>query len=41
MDSDKKSFVEQTESYEHLEEVKTHVMDMRVRHEETKSVEFT
>ncbi len=33
-----KSFIQQTESYEHLGEVKTHVLDMHVRFEEMKAL---
>ncbi|HJR81738.1 MAG TPA: DUF2652 domain-containing protein [Anaerolineales bacterium] len=34
--ADKESFVQQTESYEHLGEVKTYIMDMHARYEEMK-----
>jgi len=37
MQTDKASFVQQTESYEHLGEVETYVMDMHVRYEEMKA----
>ena len=37
MQTDKESFVRQTESYEHLGEVETYVMDMHVRYEEMKA----
>ena len=37
MQADKTSFVQQTESYEHLGEVETYVMDMHSRYEEMKS----
>jgi len=37
MQADKKAFVQQTESYEHLGEVETFVMDMHVRYEEMKA----
>src|SRR5687767_304968 len=37
MQTDKTSFVQQTESYEHLGEVETYVMDMHVRYEEMKA----
>lgn len=37
MQTDKATFVQQTESYEHLGEVETYVMDMHVRYEEMKS----
>ncbi len=37
MQTDKKSFVQQTESYEHLGDVETYVMDMHVRYEEMKA----
>ena len=37
MQTDKTSFVQQTESYEHLGEVETYVRDMHVRYEELKS----
>ena len=36
MQTDKESFVQQTESYEHLGEVETYVMDMHPRYEEMK-----
>jgi hypothetical protein len=36
MHTDKASFVQQTESYEHLGEVQTYVKDMHVRYEEMK-----
>jgi hypothetical protein len=36
LQTDKASFVHQTESYEHLGEVKTYVRDMHVRYEEMK-----
>ncbi len=36
MQADKTSFVQQTESYEHLGEVETYVMDMHARYEEMK-----
>ena len=36
MQTDKESFVQQTESYEHLGEVETYVMDMHARYEEMK-----
>jgi hypothetical protein len=34
---DKASFVQQTESYEHLGEVETYIRDMHVRYEEMKA----
>jgi hypothetical protein len=37
MQTDKTSFVQQTESYEHLGDVQTFVMDMHVRYEEMKA----
>ena len=37
MQTDKASFVQQTESYEHLGEVETYVMDMHVRYKEMKA----
>lgn len=37
MQTDKASFVRQTESYEHLGEVETYIMDMHVRYEEMKA----
>ncbi len=37
MQADKTAFVQQTESYEHLGEVKTYIMDMHSRYEEMKS----
>ena len=37
MQTDKTSFVQQIESYEHLGEVETYVRDMHVRYEEMKS----
>jgi len=37
MQTDKAAFVQQTESYEHLGEVETYVMDMHVRYEEMKA----
>ncbi|HET6595402.1 MAG TPA: DUF2652 domain-containing protein [Anaerolineales bacterium] len=37
MQADKTAFVQQTESYEHLGEVKTYIMDMHSRYEERKS----
>ena len=37
MQTDKASFVQQTESYEHLGDVETYVMDMHVRYEEMKA----
>jgi hypothetical protein len=37
MQADKTSFVQQTESYDHLGEVKTYIMDMHSRYEEMKS----
>ena len=37
MQTDKEPFVRQTESYEHLGEVETYVMDMHVRYEEMKA----
>lgn len=37
MQTDKASFVQQTESYEHLGEVETYVMDMHPRYEEMKA----
>src|SRR6266511_629380 len=37
MQNDKASFVQQTESYEHLGEVKTYVRDMHVRYDAMKS----
>ena len=37
MQTDKTSFVQQTEAYEHLGEVKTYVMDMHARYEEMKA----
>ena len=36
MQTDKDSFVQQTESYEHLGDVETYVIDMHVRYEEMK-----
>ena len=38
MQTDKASFVQQTESYEHLGDVETYVMDMHVRYEEMKAI---
>jgi len=37
MQTDKKTFIQQTESYEHLGDVETYVMDMHVRYEEMKA----
>jgi hypothetical protein len=37
MRTDKASFVQQTESYEHLGDVETYIMDMHVRYEEMKA----
>jgi hypothetical protein len=37
MQTDKDSFAQQTESYEHLGEVQTYVKDMHVRYEEMKA----
>jgi len=37
MQTDKASFVQQTESYQHLREVETYVRDMHVRYEEMKA----
>jgi hypothetical protein len=37
MQTDKASFVQQTESYEHLGEVETYVRDMHVRYEAMKA----
>jgi len=37
MQTDKTSFVQQTESYEHLGDVETYVMDMHIRYEEMKA----
>jgi len=37
MQTDKKTFVQQTESYEHLGHVETYVMDMHVRYKEMKA----
>jgi hypothetical protein len=37
MQTDKTSFVPQTESYEHLGDVETYVMDMHVRYQEMKA----
>ena len=37
MQTDKKAFVQQTESYEHLGDVETYVIDMHVRYEEMKA----
>jgi len=37
METDKASFIQQTESYEHLGEVETFVMDMHVRYDEMKA----
>jgi hypothetical protein len=37
MQTDKKPFVQQIESYEHLGEVETYVMDMHARYEEMKA----
>ena len=37
MQADKKPFVQQTESYEHLGDVETYVMDMHVRYEKMKA----
>ena len=37
MQADKTAFVQQTESYEHLGEVKTYIMDMHSRYKEMKS----
>jgi len=37
MQNDKASFVQQTESYEHLGDVKTYVRDMHVRYDAMKS----
>ncbi len=34
--ADKKGFIQQTESYEHLGDVETYVMDMHVRYEAMK-----
>jgi hypothetical protein len=38
MQTDKASFVQQTESYEHLGEVETYVMNMHVRYEKMKAL---
>ena len=37
MQTDKASFVQQTESYEHLGEVETYIMDLHVRYDEMKA----
>jgi len=37
MQTDKASFVQQTESYEHLGEIETYVRDMHIRYEEMKA----
>ena len=37
MQTDKASFIQQTESYEHLGDVDTYVMDMHIRYEEMKA----
>lgn len=37
MQTDKKTFIQQTESYEHLGDVETFVMDMHVRYKEMKA----
>ncbi|MEO7841008.1 MAG: DUF2652 domain-containing protein [Anaerolineales bacterium] len=37
MQTDKESFVRQTESYEHLGQVETYVMDMHIRYKEIKA----
>jgi len=37
MQTDKKAFVRQNESYEHLGDVETYIMDMHVRYEEMKA----
>ena len=37
MQADKNPFIQQSESYEHLGEVETYVMDMHVRYEEIKN----
>jgi hypothetical protein len=37
MQADKKPFVQQAETYEHLGDVDTYVMDMHVRYEEMKA----
>ena len=33
---DKAAFIQQTESYEHLGEIETYIMDMHARYEEMK-----
>ena len=38
MQTDKQAFVQQTESYEHLGDVETYIMDMHVRYEEMKAL---
>jgi hypothetical protein len=38
LQTDKAPFVQQTESYEHLGEIETYVMDMHVRYEEMKAL---
>ncbi len=40
MQADKKSYIQQRESYEHLGEVATHVMDLHTRYEEIKGSKF-
>lgn len=37
LQTDKRSFIQQTESYEHLGQVETYVMDMHTRYEEMKA----
>ena len=34
---DKAAFIQQTESYEHLGDIETYIMDMRVRYDEMKA----
>lgn len=36
MGADKKPFIQQAETYEHLGNVETYVMDMHIRYDETK-----
>jgi hypothetical protein len=38
MQTDKKPFVQQTESYEHLGDVETYIMDMHIRYEDMKAL---
>ena len=38
MQTDKKPFVQQTESYEHLGNVETYIMDMHIRYEDMKAL---